>query len=247
MNCEVTRELMHAYVDRELDLVKSLELERHLAECLSCSESYASLQALRRAIHPLYHQPASHVDRRIRSAVRKMGGKQPTPRTVPLRWIAIAASVAVVLIAGWAAIGLLSSSSRTELVAREAVASHVRSLMVDHLADVESSDHHTVKPWFNGKLDFSPPVIDLAEQGFTLVGGRLDYLDNKPVAALVYQRRKHLINLFAWPTAERSEEVTKLQGYNVICWSQSGMNYCAVSDLNTDELKEFVRLVRNES
>lgn len=120
--------------------------------------------------------------------------------------------------------------------------------MVDHIADVPSSDHHTVKPWFNGKLDFSPPVVELDEQGFTLVGGRLDYVDNKAVAALVYQRRKHFINLFLWPTDEsnRSGAATH-QGYNVIYWSQADMSFWAVSDLNAGELREFAELVRSKS
>lgn len=249
MDCEVTRELIHAYVDRELDLVKSLEIERHLAACHSCSGIYASLRALQRGIGSLYHKPASNFERRVKSTIHKVSRKEAKPHALPLRWIAVATSVAVVLIAGWVAIRLLSFSSGGELVAQEVVASHVRSLMVNHLTDVESSDRHTVKPWFNGKLDFSPPVIDLTENGFDLVGGRLDYLDNRSVSALVYQRRKHWINLFIWPSTrgERPEQVTTIQGYNAIHWSQSGMHYWAVSDLNPGELKEFVRLVRNES
>ena len=136
-----------------------------------------------------------------------------------------------------------------ELLGREAVSNHVRSLMADHIADVPTSDQHTVKPWFNGKLDFSPPVIDLDEQGFSLVGGRLDYLDSRVVAALVYKRRQHVINLFVWPTDEsdRAGQTATYQGYNVVHWRQDNMSYWAVSDLNANELREFAQLERSKN
>jgi anti-sigma factor RsiW len=135
---------------------------------------------------------------------------------------------------------------KQNLVAEEIVASHIRSMQPGHLYDVESTDQHTVKPWFDGKLDFAPPVVDLKEQGFPLVGGRLDYVDHRNVAALVYQRRKHFINVFVWPeesSAAKLPEVQTIQGYNLVYWSHNGMNFCAASDLNIAEIRQFAGLL----
>jgi anti-sigma factor RsiW len=251
MNCEETQELVDAYVDRELDLVKGLELERHLSECVACSEHHASLLALRSAINAVYYTPPASLQRRVKSGIRKASKSEAmarVPRVMTWRWIGVAASVAFLLVVSWSIVRLSGRPSPDEVLAREVVSNHVRSLMVNHIADVPSSDQHTVKPWFNGKLDFSPTVIDLSEQGFPLVGGRLDYLDSRTVAALVYQRRQHIINLFIWPTGEsdRSELTATRQGYNVIHWCQTDMSYWAVSDLNANELREFVQLARSK-
>ena len=163
-------------------------------------------------------------------------------------WAGVAAALAMAALVVWRLDPGVSRRSQNELLAQEVLSSHVRSLMANHLTDVPSSDQHTVKPWFNGKLDFSPPVKDLGAEGFPLVGGRLDYLDDRPVAALVYQRRKHFINLFIWPSDSGSGQKTVMrQGYNLFQWTQSGMSYWAVSDLNSTELQDFVHLVQSHT
>ena len=128
----------------------------------------------------------------------------------------------------------------------EVVSDHVRSLMASHLTDVLNSDQHTVKPWFTGKLDFSPEVRDLSPDGFELVGGRLEYIDGHSAAAIVYQRRKHVINVFMWPSAGSDQEPQTLarQGFNIVEWKQAGMYYCAASDLNQQELSEIASMLR---
>jgi anti-sigma factor RsiW len=133
------------------------------------------------------------------------------------------------------------------MITQEIVADHLRSLMANHLTDVTSTDQHNVKPWFNGKLEFAPPVNDFAAEGFPLVGGRLDYLEGRPVAALVYQRRLHPINLFVWATAEKyAYKPTRQtpQGYTILFWSRDGMTYCAISDLAADEMQTFGALLQ---
>jgi len=163
---------------------------------------------------------------------------------LPLWGFAGVAAVAMALAVSVTVAVVLPHSMDT--LSREVVSNHVRSLMVDHLADVATSDQHTVKPWFAGKLDFSPPVEDLSAAGYPLVGGRLDYLDGKTVAALVYQRHQHRINVFVWPaaTAATAERTTTINGYNMISWGQDGLRLWAVSDLNAKELETLVQLLQ---
>jgi anti-sigma factor RsiW len=251
VNCQETQTLIHGYLDGELDLIKSLQIEQHLQECSACAQAHASLQAVREAIKDgsLYFQPPSDLRRRIRSSVRKARDAGPAPGVLPRRLLAVAASLALITTAGWGLVRVLPARSADAFLTQELVANHVRSQMLpSHRFDVASSDSHTVKPWFEGKLDFSPPVKDLAVQGFPLVGGRLDYLHDRPVAALVYQRRKHSINLFVWPLIPGTETAARTvtrQGYHLVQWTQSGMICWAVSDLNTHELQEFVRLFQD--
>ena len=251
MSCQETQDLIHGYVDGELDLVRSIEIERHIEGCEVCSRAYRMQQDLKRALRsaPLRFNAPQDLRSRIQSSLRKARKAAPEPRVFhwlpTLRWAGAVAALALLVVVGWTLGRVSRAPSGDELVAQEVLSSHVRSLMANHLADVPSTDQHTVKPWFNGKLDFSPPVEDLAKDGFPLVGGRLDYLEDRPVAALVYQRRKHFINLFIWPsTPDSGQRAVMLQGYNLIHWTHSGMTYWAASDLNNSELQEFVQLIQ---
>ena len=252
MNCHETQEILHGYLDGELDLVRSLAVEQHLKECANCSRSYAELHSLHRALAgnaPYFHAPKTLPERVQRALCQfKPQGVPARQKQVPWTWpwrnwlVPLAATALLVFVA----LPLLSGRSRQNTLAEEILSAHVRSLMVDHKPDVASSDQHTVKPWFEGKLDFAPPVTDLAERGVPLVGGRLDYVQGRPVAALVYQHRKHYINLFIWPEAGQSRSLSArtLQGYNLIRWTASGMSFWAVSDLNRPELETFAQLVK---
>ena len=249
MNCQQTRELIDAYVDGELDLVKSLEIEEHLKNCESCAQAYERIRGLRSVLtnNALRFEPPADFERRLRSALRKQDGSSARPSFLRWRWLPLGASALAALILVVVVVGIFRRPSSNDLVAQEIVSSHVRSLMGSHLTDVVSSDRHTVKPWFDGKLDFSPPVKDLSPQGFKLTGGRLDYIGNRPVAALVYLRGQHPINLFVWPsdgTPLTNQAASVHQGYNLIRWSNEGMSYWVVSDLNLAELQQFVQLLQ---
>lgn len=255
MSCQETQELMHGYLDGELDLLKSLKIERHLPECLACSQVFQSQQALRSAIksESFYYQAPAGLRQRVQSAVQQTHqaeARSPRISWHLWQWLSAGAAVAVVVMLAWMLTAVLTRPSADDRVAQEIIAAHVRSLMAEHLTDVASSDQHTVKPWFNGRLDFSPSVKDWTERGFPLVGGRLDYINNRAVAALVYRRRQHLINLFIWPTATNAEsKITQPvthQGYQLLRWTARGMTYWVISDLNRDELQEFVQLVTTD-
>jgi len=249
MTCQETGRLIHAFVDGELDLTKCLEMESHLRECKSCALAQEEIRAMSSSMKDasLRFTPSASFEKRLRAAVRSAAKEKPVTQSW-WRWSTAAVSLAVVALAVWAVFVILNRPASDTLVAQEVVSSHVRSLMAQHLTDVPSSDQHTVKPWFDGKLDFSPPVRDLVAQGFELKGGRLDYIDNRPVTALVYQRRQHLINVFVWPAksgAKSSTQASVSQGYNLIRWTNSGMEWWAISDLNLAELQQFVQLLEN--
>ena len=251
MRCPETQTLIHGYVDGELDLMKCLEIEQHLEACPACAQAHAGLQAVRAAVQnsSLYFQTPPGLAKRVTSSLRGASPADRTPGMSPRRLLAVAASLVLVTAVGWELVRALSARSPDGFLTQELVASHVRSQMLpSHRFDVASADPHTVKPWFEGKLDFSPPVKDLVAEGFPLIGGRLDYLHGRAVAALVYQRPKHSINLFIWPSSPGDEAAPKTatrQGFHLLQWTRSGMTFCAVSDLNEGELQEFVLLIQS--
>jgi anti-sigma factor RsiW len=245
MNHDQIRELLHAYADGELDLVNTREVEQHLRGCEECQQMDERIGALREAITSAataYRAPA-HLKRNIRAALRREESAEDKTFSF---WPIFAASAAFAALILGTAFFLTSRTSHQGAIVDEVIASHVRSLLATHLVDVASSDQHTVKPWFEGKIDFAPEVRDFATSGFPLIGGRLDYLDGRTVAALIYQRNKHPINLFVMPTTTNRDAppapITR-RGYNAFHWTRGQMEYWAVSDLNQTELREFSDLL----
>ena len=187
------------------------------------------------------------LQRRIQASLRRASKPERLPFPVPWRLLAVAASLLFVALGTWSLARMSYTPPPNDFLAKEVVSSHVRSLFAKEPVDILSSKQHTVKPWFTGKLDFSPPVKDLTEQGFPLIGGRVDYLDDRQVAALLYGRQQHKINLFIWPSAKDSavEASTQTrQGYHLIHWAAAGMNFWAISDLNSTELQQFAQLIQ---
>jgi len=237
------------YLDDELDLVTSMEVERHLRDCDACTQTHQAIRSVQSAVahNGVRFDPPANLEKRLRLAVRRENEPKRKSFVVRWRWIGAVTSLLIVIGLGWSISANFNRPFADDLLAQEIVCSHIRSLMADHLTDVLSSDQHTVKPWFDGKLDFSPLVKDLSQQGFSLNGGRLDYISHRPVAALVYQRRQHLINVFVWPVTDApitNESAFSSHGYNVVRWSNRGMAYWVVSDLNLDELRQFVQLLQ---
>jgi anti-sigma factor RsiW len=243
------RNLLDAYTDDELDLATSLEIERHLNDCPGCAEKLENRRILKRALRAdaLYFKAPDALRKNVVNSLPASPHTMWVNRLRQNIWVSMAAAliVGVLVTAGLFQTPLLRSTAPAPL-AEQVVASHIRSLMADHLSDVVSTDQHTVKPWFDGKIDFAPTVINLQDQGFPLIGGRLDYLDDRPVTALVYRRDKHIINLFIWPnnSAPRDDAPITIQGYHVIHWQDAASTYWAVSDLEISQLETFVQLIQ---
>jgi anti-sigma factor (TIGR02949 family) len=240
VSCELLERNLDAYVDRELDLEAATAIRQHVDGCVSCRRRVAERQALSRLVRSMPPAPAPD---RLRARVAARSSRSRSIGRV-LTW---AAAAVLVLTVGGGLSLMRSTSTRDSALVDEVVNGHVRSLMANHLFDVQSTDQHTVKPWFLGKLDFAPSVVDLASIGYPLVGGRLDYLGGRPVAALVYQRRQHTINVFVAPdrgTRVTPLEITSVRGFHVRHWSRDGMSFWAVSDLSDAELTEFARTLQ---
>lgn len=238
MTCEEARPLIDAYLDRELDLNTALGMERHLETCSVCSDAYKKGELLHAEIESADLNFASEeMLKRVRESVERQAGLRPVTRKPVWRYASyVGAAAAVVIVASFLTVRF---ARPVKSIDDELVDVHLSSLIGDHLIDVPSSDRHTVKPWFQGRIDFSPPVPDLSEAGFTLAGGRVDVIDGRKAAALIYKRRDHVINLWIAPGDEAGQEMREIHGYRVISWAADGMDYRAVSDVDPEELKAF--------
>jgi anti-sigma factor RsiW len=250
LNCELAQTTIHGYFDGELDAVRSAEFERHLEHCAECQAVLEGIDSLRAQIKQsnLYEHASPELHDRIRKQLAQETGAARVPRGQSWRrWFLVPAFGTFAAAAALIAIMLfVLPSHRQSALTAELIDAHVRSLQPGHLMDVQSTDQHTVKPWFDGKLDFIPPVSDYAAQGFPLVGGRLDVVDGHNVAALVYARRKHYINLFVWPNREKesiSDSAGSRQGYNWVRWQSGDMQFYLVSDAAPADLLELKDLI----
>jgi mycothiol system anti-sigma-R factor len=236
--------LITSLVDGELDAANSALAEAHLSRCEGCREEYDGQQAIRALLAKpdvAYRAPET-LKQRIAARPELSPGRRSTVRRVG-SWLAPAATGAI---AASAALLLLASPSQQPVLDQQLISSHVRSLQPGHLTDVETTNQHIVKPWFNGKIDFAPPVPELADQGFPLAGGRLDSIDGKTVAALIYHRRLHTVNLFVW-RGDSSARTELEDGFAIAEWSEDGLRFAAVSDIPMADLREFEQLYRSRA
>jgi len=239
---------LHGYIDGELDALSAANFEKHLETCPDCKKALASQEALRQSIRQagLYERAPES----LRISVLGKSKQQPAVRSFPAarvttwRWLAVAAVLLLAVFIGWRQLQSNRGPGNAQLMAASFVDAHLRSLQPGHLTDVESTDQHTVKPWFDGRIDFAPPVRDFANDGFPLAGGRLDAAGGRTVAALVYSRRKHIINVFVEksPSEGNWSGAGEAQGYHWLAWQQNGFSFCAVSDVAPADLAQLRQL-----
>lgn len=247
MNCRDAEPLLHARLDNELDVAGAITVDRHLSECRACAAQFAALQNLKEEIaaaQPGYALPPK-LERKLASRFTSQGAwlaglwNRPWQSAAALGGAAVCIAVLVMFLPS------MRTAGEAGVIAAEILDSHLRALQPGHLFDVQSSDQHTVKPWFQGRTDFSPPVPDLTNDGFILVGGRLEVIHQQPAAAIVYKRRQHVISLYVSPSpgAEAKQVLQDLGGYHLLHWSQDRMSYWAVSDVAPADLRDFASLI----
>jgi len=242
MTCAEAEILLHALLDGELDAGHAHDVETHVGNCPRCAaqlRAYREMQQAMLAAPLRFTAPTSlrrRIERTLPSAPRRVASRRSMLKGFAMG-TALSAAIAASLVIG------VIRTDQDQRVLGDVFSAHVRSLQAGHLTDVQTSDQHTVKPWFNGKVDVAPPVVDLTAQGFTLIGGRLDYIDGRAVASIVYRRRAHVINLFVIQEAASADHGAKLetmQGFNIQRWSAQGLEFFAISDINAEELREFI-------
>lgn len=244
--CHPGENRLNAWLDDELDAPASADVERHLSACPQCTARADALRSLGQAVRaaPLYFAAPTSLDRQVRATLAREADVPSATRWLPVaRRFAVAAAILLAVFVGWS----LPHGQPGPTLANEVLSAHLRSLMADHLLDVPSSDRHTVKPWFAGKVDFSPDVRDCAADGYPLQGGRLEYLDHRTVAALVYKHDKHVINVFVWPApgGDPTLDAASLDGYHTLHWTAGGLTYWAVSDASESTLRDLQRCLTN--
>ena len=256
MNHEEALSLLAAYVDKELSLSETVDFEQHFSSCDECQREYNEQVQVSALIknNAKYFEAAPQFTKRLEASLPAdltKATQQKSPNGFwNFNWLNAWGSSGVVMTSllaiVWSTSLFFATPSAQDKLTKELISSHVRSLEVDHLSDVISTDQHTVKPWFNGKLDYSPPIIDLASTGFPIEGGRLDYINGKTVAVIIYRHNKHPINLFVWPSASSNSTVhaSTRNGYNLAHWETNGMNYWAVSDLDAEKLTDFAKSIQ---
>ena len=248
MRCDEIRPRLDAFIDGELDETEGTLFHEHLADCPECGPEIAALERLRAGIRqqaPVYRAPPA-LRSQIRTAIRREAAASSRSTKMAPGWLAYAASILIAVAVGSGGTWLISGEHQQDTIADEVIDSHLRSLLADHLTDVASSDSHTVKPWFAGRTELSPPGVDLAAQGFPLIGGRLDLVEGKPVPALVYRAGKHVINVFVLPARAGDHAATVARrGYTLRHWTEGDLGYWAVSDAGPDEFAKFEHTFRS--
>ena len=242
MTCAISQRLFDLHLDGELTPKELVEVEDHIESCVLCQQLYDDLNDFQRRVRKAIagYEPPAHLRRNIEIAV----AQQARPAMQPWNWAAVAVSLLLFASLVWN-ISLYSRHSASDVVAQQVLSNHLRSIMGAHLLDVESSDQFKVRSWFIGKVDFLPEVKDFTSQGFRLLGGRIEYIDGRPVTALVYERQQHVMNLFLWPSESHSQGGTravKLSGYNLLSWTDEGITCWAASDLPRTDLDQFAKL-----
>lgn len=248
MNCEWSHTILHGYFDGELDAVRASEFEKHLETCRDCGAALAAAETLRLELRrgQLYERVPDSLRESLNARLSGKSSVSAVPSRRGWPWLA-AASIVLAATLSWIAFSSYRAGAPAsgEVTAAELIDAHIRSLQPGHLMDVQSTDQHTVKPWFDGKLDFVPPVVDYSDEGFPLMGGRLDVLSGHDVAVLVYGRRKHIINVFVWPTQEPEiamQSSATYHGYQWVHWRHQGLEFYAVSDVSSADLKDLGQL-----
>jgi len=250
MTPETARVLLHAFIDGELDAASTIELKAQIDASPALRQELARLSALQSSVQTLaarFNAPPPLTQRLF--AALPAARPEGITAGIPSWWrsLAIGATVTAMAFLVWNLSSTFVSRGNNSALLEEVVSAHVRSLMADHLTDLTSSERHSVKPWLSNRLDFAPPVHDFASEGFSLLGGRLDYVGGKPAAAIVYRHRQHLINVFVWPSAESNDSPVRIsnhRGYNSTNFNSGGMSYWTVSDLNSDDLRKLTTLLQ---